>query len=103
MAYPGTSTRISQGQGRPLLAVREILLHNPGEQAKLAQGNLVDWFFKEFPDGAGVAQSPEDLGLLTDKPIIAEFQQIVAELSRARLSFQHAFTLECWHSRLVAQ
>jgi hypothetical protein len=63
----------------------EILHHNPGEQAKLAQCNLVDWFFKEFSDGAGVTQSPKDLGLVTDKPIITEFQQIVAELSRARL------------------
>jgi len=84
LAYPGTFTDISPGQSSPLLAIREILLHNPGEEAKQAQRTLIDWFFKEYLNGRCVVQERADLKLLNNKAFISSFEEIVAELSKAR-------------------
>ena len=84
LAYPDTFTDISIGKNTPVLAIREILLHNPGEGPKQAQQDLIDWFFEKYPDGRSVVQSPEDLKLVHDRPIVSTFEEIIEELSRAR-------------------
>ena len=81
---PDSRPGISLGEGRPVLAVRGILLHNPDQESGPAQRTLVNWFFKEYPNGSCVVQERADLGLLSDKPTITEFDEIVSELSTAR-------------------
>jgi hypothetical protein len=84
LAYPDSRPGISLGEGRPVLAVRGILLHNPDQESGPAQRTLVNWFFKEYPNGSCVVQERADLGLLSDKPTITDFNEIVSELSTAR-------------------
>jgi len=84
LAYPDTFPGISLGEGRPLLAIREILMHNPDEESKPAQRTLVNWFFKEYPNGSCVVQERADLSLLSGKQTITDFEEIIQELSKAR-------------------
>jgi hypothetical protein len=85
LAYPDTFTDVTLGQSKPLLAIREILLHNTEEESAAAQRTLTDWFFKEYPSGACVVQEPADLKMLKGKAIVTDFREIVTELSKARL------------------
>lgn len=84
IAYADASPGIALGEGKPVLAVRQILLHGPGEETVAAQQTMIDWFFREYPDGVCVAQELADLSLLEGKPVVTDFEEIVHVLSQAR-------------------
>lgn len=84
LGYAETFADIACGGGRPVLAIRQILLHSPGDEAAAAQRVMIEWFFKEYPEGVCVVQEPADLQLLAGRPVITELDQIIQALSRAR-------------------
>jgi hypothetical protein len=84
LAYADSFSQITPGEGRPVLAVREILLHSPGEEAQAAQRVMIDWFFEKYPDGVAIAQEPADLKLLEGRPILTRFEDIIEALAQAR-------------------
>lgn len=84
LGYTKTFSGVALGEGKPVLAVRQILLHSPGEEAAATQRVMIDWFFKEYPDGICVVQEPADLSLLEGKPVVTDFEEIVHVLSQAR-------------------
>lgn len=84
LAYADTFPKIASGEGQPILAVRKLLLHNPGDEAATAQRIMIDWFFKENPEGVCVVQEPADLQLLEGRPILTELHEIIQALSQAR-------------------
>ena len=87
LAYADSFSQITPGEGRPVLAVREILLHSPGEEAQAAQRVMIDWFFEKYPDGVAIAQEPADLKLLEGRPILTRFEDIIEALAQARFVF----------------
>jgi hypothetical protein len=87
LAYADSFSQITPGEGRPVLAVREILLHSPGEEAQAAQRVMIDWFFEKYPDGVAIAQEPADLKLLKGRPILTRFEDIIEALAQARFVF----------------
>lgn len=84
LAYPDAFTGFSQGDGRPVLAMRAMLLHTLREEPRAAQRTLIEWFFREYPDGACVVQEHPDLELIGGKPSIRDFNMMVRALSCAR-------------------
>lgn len=87
LAYSDTFSTVRPGDGPPVLAVREFLLHDPGPEAIAAQHAMIEWFFKEYPHGVCVAQETYDLKLLEGRPVLTELSEIVAALCRARFVF----------------
>lgn len=84
LAYAESFSKIAGGEGRPVLAVRKLLLHDPGDEAAAAQRVMIDWFFKEYPEGVCVVQEPADLQLLEGRPALTELDEIIQALSHAR-------------------
>jgi len=93
LAYADSFSKITPAEGRPVLAVRGILLHDPGEEAAAAQRMMVDWFFEECPDGVCVVQEHADLKLLGDVrvrtcskeiPVLTDPEGIIQALSQAK-------------------
>lgn len=84
LGYADDFSGIACGEGKPVLAIRKLLLHNPGDEAAAAQRVMIEWFFKEYPEGVCVVQEPADLQLLEGRPVITELDQIIQALSRAR-------------------
>lgn len=87
LAHADTFSTIRPGDGPPVLAVREFLLHDPSPEARAAQRAMVEWFFKEYPQGVCVVQETYDLKLLEGQPALTELSEIVEVLSRARFVF----------------
>ncbi len=84
LAYADAFSHIAAGEGKPVLAVRQILLHGPGKETEEAQRAMIDWFFKEYPEGICVVQEPADISLLEGKPVVTDFYDIVQVLSQAQ-------------------
>ena len=84
LAYTDSFSKITPGKGRPVLAVRELLLHSPSEEARAAQRVMIDWFFEKYPDGVAIVQEPADLKLLEGRPILTQLEDIIEALAQAR-------------------
>jgi len=84
LAYADSSTGIALGEGKPVLAIRRMLLHDPGPETIAAQRSMVDWFFKEYPEGICIMQERPDLSLLRGRSVVTDFSKVVSVLSQAR-------------------
>ena len=83
LAYTDTFSDISSGEGEPVIAVRQLLLHNPSKKVASAQCAMVEWFFREYPNGIGVVQETADLNLLKGRSTVRDLDRIVKALSEA--------------------